>query len=290
MQRGKTRLSEHAGICARILAGTVIDAIGFQYFMYPNAIISGGVTGISMIINFLSGMPVGLMTILLNIPLFLFSWKKFGLRFLIYSLLGMLLFSVSIDVFAMFPLAITRDPLLGSIYGGVISGLGCGILYQTGATTGGVDIIAKYLRKKYPYINFSTFLLILDLVVFLLFAVIFQRYDSAMYALIRMFISAKVIDVVLVGAVNSKVCYVITDKNVELKDAIVTRLQRGVTYLHGEGAWSGKEKDVILCVIKSRQIVELRRIIEDIDPGAFLIVSDSREVFGKGFAFIGDES
>ena len=272
----------------KLVAGSFIYAVGFQFFMYPNDIVTGGVTGIAMIINYLTRLPVGMLTILMNIPLFLFSWKKFGLRFIAYSLVSMLLCSVFVDILAAVPLAMTKDPLLGAIYGGVIHGLGMGIVFQTGATTGGMDIIAKFLRQKYQHINIGTFILALDVLVIGSFALIFKLYDRAMFAIICMYASTKVIDFVLYGAINSKVCYIITDESTRIKDAIVNELNRGVTYLHGEGAWSGKEKKIILCVIKQRQIVELKQLVYGIDPTAFMIVSDSREVFGKGFSSIAD--
>ena len=273
----------------KILIGSALYAAGFQFFLYPNAIVTGGVTGVAMIINFFSGFPVGVMTLIINIPLFLFSWKKFGLSFILASLAGTVLSSVMVDLFAMVPLEVTHEPLLGAIYGGIIKGFGLGIVYHTGATTGGVDIVAKFLRRKYQHINFSTFILGLDAAVIVAFAVLFKRFDSAMYAIIAMFIASKVIDLVLYGAVNSKVCYIITDRSDEIKDGIVNGLHRGVTFLHGEGAWSGQEKNVILCVIKQSQIVELKHLVGAVDPAAFVIVSDSREVFGNGFAYIGEE-
>ena len=273
----------------KILIGSALYAAGFQFFLYPNAIATGGVTGVAMIINYFSGFPVGIMTLIFNVPLFLFSWKKFGLGFILASLAGTVLSSVMVDLFAMIPLEVTHEPLLGAIYGGIIKGLGLGIVYHTGATTGGVDIVAKFLRRKYQHINFSTFILGLDTAVIVAFAVLFRRYDSAMYAIICMFIASKVIDLVLYGAVNSKVCYIITDKSEEIKDGIVNALHRGVTFLHGEGAWSGQEKHVILCVIKQSQIVELKHLVGAVDDRAFVIVSDSREVFGNGFSYLGDE-
>ena len=273
----------------KILIGSALYAAGFQFFLYPNAIATGGVTGIAMIINFFSGFPVGIMTLIINVPLFLFSWKKYGLSFILASLAGTVLSSVMVDVFSLIPLEVTHEPLLGAIYGGIIKGLGLGIVYHTGATTGGVDIVAKFLRRKYQHINFSTFILGLDTAVIVAFAVLFRRYDSAMYAIICMFIASKVIDLVLYGAVNSKVCYIITDKSEEMKDGIVNALHRGVTFLHGEGAWSGQEKHVILCVIKQSQIVELKHLVGAVDDRAFVIVSDSREVFGNGFSYLGDE-
>ena len=274
----------------KILIGSALYAAGFQFFLYPNAIATGGVTGIAMIINFFSGFPVGVMTLIINVPLFLFSWKKYGLSFILASLAGTVLSSVMVDVFSLIPLEVTHEPLLGAIYGGIIKGLGLGIVYHTGATTGGVDIVAKFLRRRHQHINFSTFILGLDAAVITAFAVLFKRYDSAMYAIICMFIASRVIDLVLYGAVNSKVCYIITDKSEEIKDGILNDLHRGATFLNGEGAWSGQTKHVILCVIKQSQIVELKQLVKAKDDQAFVIVSDSREVFGNGFAYIGEEN
>lgn len=274
---------------AKIVLGSLIYAVGFQFFMYPNAIVTGGVSGVAMIINYLTELPVGVLTVIMNIPLFIFSWKKFGLRFILLSLASMLLSSLFVDGLAQFSLEITHEPLLGAVYGGVIHGLGSGLIFRTGATTGGTDIIAKYLRHRYQHVNIGTFILAMDVVVIAAFALIFRRYDSAMYALICMFITTKVIDLVLYGAVNSKACYIITDEHERMKDEIMDVLGRGVTFLHGEGAWSGKEKEVLLCVIKQRQIVDLKQIVQRIDPAAFVIATDSREVFGNGFSYIGDD-
>ncbi len=288
MQQKKT-LREWIVMYLKIVIGAALYAAGFQFFLYPNAIPTGGLTGIAMIINFLTDLPVGILTLIMNVPLFIFSWKKFGLQFIIASLVGTVLASVFVDIFAQFPLEVTHEPLLGAIYGGIIKGFGLGVVYHTGATTGGVDIAAKFLRSRYQHINFSTFILGLDVVVITAFAVFFRRYDSAMYAIICMYIASKVIDLVLYGAINSKVCYIITEKSAEIKDALLNRLHRGVTYLHGQGAWSGEEKDIILCVIKRSQIVELKHLIRALDDRAFVIVSDAREVFGNGFSYIGDE-
>lgn len=272
----------------KIVTGAALYAVGFQFFLYPNSIIVGGVTGIAMIINYLTELPVGVLTIVINIPLFAVSWKKFGLSFMARSLVGMLLSSALVDVFAMIPVNITQQPLLAAIFGGLIKGLGLGLIASANGTTGGIDIVAKFLRVKYQHINFGTLIMLLDIVVILLFAVIFGKYESAMYAIIAMFIVSKVIDFVLYGAINSKVCYIISDASEEIQRAITERLKRGVTILNGEGAYSGNEKDVILCVIKQQQIVDLRKIIKEFDEGAFVIISDSREVFGNGFLSIND--
>ena len=285
-----SKIFRYCVMYAKILIGAVIYGISIQFFTYPNSIVTGGLTGIAMIINSMTGFPVGIGTIIMNIPLFAYAWRKLGLGFVISSLVGMALCSIFVDIFALTNIVVTTNPLLASVYGGVIKGFGLGLIYTTSATSGGVDIVAKFLRKKYPFINFGTLILIIDVVIIAAYAVIFKKYDSSMYSIICMYIAAQVIDLVLYGAVNSKVCYIITDESNAIKNAIVEQLHRGVTFLHGEGAWSGNEKNIILCVIKTRQIVELKKIVKSLDENAFMILSDSREVFGKGFTYIGDDN
>ena len=169
-----------------ILAGSFIYAAGFQYILLPNSMPSGGVGGIAMIINKFTNFPIGTLIIILNIPLFLFAWKKLGFKFMISSLVGMVLSSVCIDILAIFPHVITREPLLTCVFGGIIIGAGLGLIYRTGATTGGSDIVAKLIRVRYPFMNFGTAMLILDIIIISLYAVIFDKMESAMYALITM--------------------------------------------------------------------------------------------------------
>lgn len=272
----------------KILLGSVSFAVGFRFFLYPNAIVSGGVTGISMIINYLTGAPVGVMMIVINIPLFVFAWKEFGLGFMLSSLVGMLASSLMVDALSLLELSITSEPFLACVYGGIFSGLGLGLVYSSGATTGGIDIVAKFLRSKFPFVNLGTMLLSLDVVVIAIFALLFKKYDSSMYAIVAMFISSKMVDLVLYGASNSKLCFIISDGYEEIKTAIVQSMSRGVTLLEGEGAYTGAQKKVILCAIKPQQIVELRKIVSEVDEGAFVIVTDSHEVFGNGFLSIND--
>lgn len=269
--------------CALLILGSALYAAGFQFFMYHNAIPTGGVTGVAMIINYLTGFPVGVAGIVLNIPVFLIAWRKLGLKFMVASLVGMSLSSALVDLMALSPLNITTQPILACVFGGVVKGFGLGLVYSTGATTGGVDILAKLLRRKYQYINFGTLILALDIIVIVAFAVIFKRYDSAMYGIIAMFIVSKVIDFVLYGAETAKLCYIISDSSEAVKTGIVEKLHRGVTLLEGVGAYSGTKKQVLLCVVKRQQVMELRRIVQESDARAFLVFSDARNVFGKGF-------
>lgn len=270
----------------KVCLGSFLYAVGFQYFLYPNAIVSGGVTGIAMILNLLTRLPVGILIIVINIPLFLVAWKQFGFRFIQGSFMGMLLSSVFVDVLSLYPLQITTEPMLGAMYGGVFMGFGLGIVYTTGATTGGIDIAVKLLRKKLPHINFGTLMLSLDAVIIGIFAVVFQEFENALYAVISVFVVSKLVDFVLYGAVNSKLCYIITEHETKIKQEIHEKLERGATMLQARGAYTNTEKQVILCAISRRQIVQLRRIIYQFDPEAFIIVCDAHAVFGLGFADI----
>lgn len=271
-----------------IVIGSALYAVGFQFFLYPNSIIVGGVGGIAMILNLLSGLPVGVMTIILNIPLFIIAWKHFGMNFIVSSAVGMLLSSVFVDILAVFAVDPTNDMLLACIIGGAIKGAGLGMVYYAGATTGGTDIIAKFLRLRFPYINFGTIVLVTDFVIILAFAAIFHKVEEAMYAVIAMFVVSKVVDLVLYGIDNSNVCYIISEKSEQLIEGITDRLHRGVTILDGEGAYSHENKQVLLCVVKRTQISDIRKLIRGIDENAFFIVTDAKNVFGRGFGDIDD--
>ena len=271
-----------------IIIGSALFAAGFQFFLYPNSIIVGGVSGIAMIINYLTDLPVGVMNIVLNIPLFIIAWRQFGTKFVIGSFVGMMLSSVFVDLFALVSYSPTNDMLLACIIGGAIKGLGMGIIYYAGATTGGTDIIAKFVRLKYPYINFGTLILITDAIIILAFAIIFHKVEGAMYAVIAMFVVSRVIDLVLYGVDNSNVCYIISEKSEQLVNDITDSLHRGVTILEGEGAYSHQNKQVLLCVVKRTQVSDIRKIIKSVDENAFFIITDAKNVFGKGFGDISD--
>lgn len=267
----------------KILVGTALTSFAFRFLTFPNHIVSGGVTGLAQIVNLLTGFPVGVFTILMNLPLFAWAWKKLGRRFVVLTGICMLLSSVSIDLLEPIARPLTTDPMLAAVYGGLFKGTGFGIIYTTGATTGGVDIPARLLRRKYPHIDFGTFSLAINALIIAAFAVIFRRFDSSMYTLICMFISSKIISLILYGPINSRLCYIISDRSEDLRQAITLRLGRGATMLQGHGAWSGKEKQVILCVVKPPQLASLRRLVREIDENAFLVVGDARSVYGKGF-------
>lgn len=270
-----------------ILIGGAVYAVGFQFFMFPNSIVSGGLSGIAMIINRLTNLPVGVLIMVMNIPLFIVAWKHFGLDYLLASLAGVALSSTFVDLFAVSGYVATEDMLLACIMGGAIKGAGLGIIYYVGASTGGIDIVAKIVRRKYPHMNFGSVILWLDVGIIVAYAAIFSLYESAMYAVVAMFVVTKVIDVVLYGFNTAVVCYIISDKSSEIVDEIVSgNLHRGVTLLNGEGAYTHHEKQVIMCVVKHAQITEIRRLVRRIDDHSFVIVTDAKNVFGKGFESI----
>lgn len=276
---------------ALITIGAAIGAVGFQFFMFPNAIVSGGLIGIAQIVNRLTGLPVGAFSIVLNVPLFIIAWKQFGLGFIISSFAGTVLYSMFIDAAAMTNIVATTDPMLASIIGGVIKGLGLGTIYYVGATTGGVDIVARFLRHRFPYINFGTLILLMDAVIIAAYAWIFKIYESAMYSLICMFVMSRAVDLVLYGLDNSNICYIVSEHTDDIVSEITLgQLHRGVTLLHAEGAYSHEEKQVIMCVIKRPQIAAIRRMVRAIDPKAFMVVTDAKNVFGKGFDSIIENS
>ena len=203
-----------------IVLGAAIYAIGFQFFLFPNAIVSGGLVGIAMIINVFTSLPVGMLTFVMNVPLFIVAWRHFGLDFLLSSLAGVALSALLVDLFALRSFVATNDPMLASIIGGVIKGAGLGMIYYVGATTGGVDIVAKFLRQRHAHIQFGTLILIMDIVIIAAYAFVLERYESAMYSLIAMFVVSKVIDLVLYGIDNSSVCYIISEHSGQPYDKV----------------------------------------------------------------------
>ena len=273
----------------KMVLGSALVAAAFQFFTFPNSIVSGGVTGIAQIVHLLSNLPTGVMNIVLNIPLFIICWRHLGLRVLVGALAVMIMVSVFIDLFSLTGVAATDDPLLASVYGGVLNGAGYGLVYTTGVTGGGIDILAKLLRRKYPHINFGNFILGMNVIVVLTFAVLFHKYESCMYTMIEMFISSKVINLLLYGSNVSTVCYIISSVPAEISDAINREMHRGVTFLRGQGGWSGHDQPVILCVIKRPEIAQMRALVREVDEHAFFIVTEAKDVFGKNFENIRQE-
>ncbi|NLV50889.1 MAG: YitT family protein [Clostridiales bacterium] len=267
-----------------VIIGSALYALGYNMFVYPNALVTGGITGISTVINYVTDIiPVGVLIIIFNIPIFIIGGKILGWRFLISSAAGMILVSAFIDIFSIFSPVMTKEPLLAGVFGGVLTGLGLGIVFSAGASTGGTDILAKIVRKNFMFLNMGHIVLAMDVVIIGIYSIIFGKYDLALYSVMMIYVETRIIDVVLYGLNYGKVVFIISEKAEEISREICGKLQRGVTKLYGRGGWSNEDKTVLLVAIKKRQIVDLKRTVKEIDPRAFVIMSETREVLGMGF-------
>ncbi|MGN8897852.1 YitT family protein [Flavonifractor sp. HCP28S3_F3] len=267
-----------------ITLASAIYALGFCWCYDPNQIGFGGITGVGQILNhFFPILPIGTVVILLNIPLFLLGWRLLGGHLLVSSLYAMFVSSTFIDLINLFFTFDPMDPLLACIFGGVSMGGSLGVVFLQGATTGGTDLIARLLKLKLAWLPMGKLLLGIDLVVIVAVALAFRNLYSAMYGVVALYISSLVMDGVLYGIDNAKVAYIISDAYEQITDAIIHDIDRGVTILQGQGAYSGAEKKVLMVAFKQRQIVALKRTVKEIDPAAFLIVCEAHEVLGDGF-------
>ena len=269
--------------CGIITLGAVIYALAFDWFVAPNQIAMGGVTGLAQIVNALVPvLPVGVLSILVNVPLFLAGWRLLGGRLLVSSLYAMAVSSLPIDVIAWMHTFPQMDPILATLYGGAGMGVGLGLVFSQGATTGGTDIIGKLLKLKFPWLPIGKLVMIPDMVVVILAAVVFGTVNAALYGLIQMYLLSKVMDMILYGWDTSRVAYIITDRWEETVQGLLD-MNRGVTLLQGKGAYTGAEKQVLLVAFRQREIVPIKRMLREIDPKAFFIVCDAHEILGEGF-------
>lgn len=267
-----------------IFLGSVLYSLSFDWFYVPNQIGFGGLTALGMILNHLSpAIPIGTVVLVLNIPIFILGWKFLGGHTLVSSLFSMTATSVLVDLIAAAYTFPAMDPMLAAVFGGVTLGLSLGMIFSKGATTGGTDLIARLLKLPFAWLPVGRLLLVVDLAMLLAVSIAFRSMESAMYGIISLYISTLVMDGVLYGMDRSKVAYIITSNPRAITDEIDRQMDRGVTYLHGEGSFSGDAKLVLMCAFKQKQIVPLKALVHELDPEAFLIVCDAHEVLGQGF-------
>lgn len=274
----------------KILLGSAIFALGFDLFLGPNDLNAGGVSGIAMVLVHLLGFgSVGVVTLLINLPLFVVGGLKIGKRFFLGSLVGMVSSSLLLDAFATVP-AISVEPLVAGLYGGILCGLGLGMVFATGASTGGSDIVVRLLKMKYRNVPIGTISMIFDLTVATLTGFVYWDITKALYSGIAIYFTGKIIDAVVYRFDYSKVVLIISDQYEEITGFIMKKLDRGATYLEGVGSYSGAPKKVIMTVVKPSQISDLKEAVMAIDPKAFLVVQDAHQVLGEGFAHYSKES
>lgn len=268
---------------AVITLGSVIYALSFDWFVAPNHFAMGGVTGLAQILHYLfPALTVGVASALMNVPLFLIGWKKIGGHLLVSSLYAMVVSSAAIDGLNLLFDFQPMDPILAAIFGGGVMGVGLGLVFAQGATTGGSDIVAKLLKLKWPWLPIGKLVMVPDTAVMLLVALTFGQFSAMLYGFVKLYTCSKAMDAVLYGAVDSRVAYIISDHWRELSDTLLQR--RGVTLLQAKGAYTGAEKQVLMIAFKQKEIVDLKRRVYELDPSAFLIVCDARDVLGNGFS------
>lgn len=265
-----------------ITISALLNAIAISLFIDPNNLAPGGVTGISIIISRFVPIETGTLIFVFNIPILLFAVWQFGMRFTISTIYAIALISSFTNLLA--PIgAATDDILLAALAGGVIYAVSIGLIMKVGATTGGMDIIVKWLRMKLPYLKTGVLFFITDVIIVSASGIVFRDIDAALYAGITVVVNSIVLDLVLYGRDEAKLLYIISDKPKEITERILTELDIGVTYIEGRGAYSGKEKQVLMCVAKKQMSPRVEVIVKEEDADAFMVITSATEIFGEGF-------
>jgi len=265
-----------------VTMGSFITALGLVAFLIPHKIAAGGVSGLATVLYYVFGFPVGVTMFVINIPLLIFSTKELGMRFGIKSLYGTFMISFFVDFLAIYiTKPWTGDPLLATVYGGVLSGLGLGIVFRSKGTTGGTDLAAA-LINKFLKISLGYALLSIDAMVIILAGVVFD-VEIALYALVAVFVTGRMIDLVQEGLSYAKAALIISEYHEQISRELLDKMNRGVTAFQSKGAYTAKERDALLCVVAQSEVSALKSIVYSVDPAAFVIVANVSEVLGEGF-------
>ena len=270
-----------------IILGAAVYALSVDFFTAPNNIAPGGVTGISTMLNYLFSLPIGGLSLILNIPLFIWGAMENGSRFMLRTVIAVALVSSFIDVFSLFKVAYSGDRIIASVFGGILSGFGLGLIFLRGGSTGGTDIIARNLNRRLPYLSIGSIVLICDAAVVAVSAVVYGSLENALYAVIAIFTSSKLIDAVVFGLSrdNGKLLIIITAESEEIADMITSREDRGVTVIRARGGYSKSSLGVILCAVRPHDAYRIRTAVTDTDENAFIITANASSISGKGFSY-----
>lgn len=266
-----------------LFVGSCIYAVAIDTFLSPNRIISGGASGLSIVINSFTHIPIGTLIIIINIPLFIAAFIKQGIKPFIRTGIATLASSVFVDIGALFLPQYTDEPLLAALFGGLLSGLGLGIIYLRGMATGGSDLLAKLLGPKMPWVSYGTMIAMIDIFVVAAAFIAFRTANTIFFALIQIFVSTQVIDLILTGPDKGKLVYIISAQHEQIADRIMKDIQRGVTYLDSEGAYTGEKKRMIMVVVRKQELFRIKNIVRQTDEKAFVIVGEASEILGNGF-------
>ena len=267
-----------------IAIGAFIFSFGIAMFTSPNNIAPGGVSGIGTMLNHLFNIPIGSVILAFNIPLFIFSFKKFGRKFFKKSLFATFLTSSLIDIL---PFILEKhyiySPLLASIFGGVSIGVGVGIIFLRGGTTGGADILAKLIKLKHPHLSLGTLVFIIDAVIVISTIFVYGSIEALLYSTVSFFVTSRAVDAIIFGAARSKMLLIITTQPQQIAKRIMNDIQHGVTLIPASGAYTNEEKTILLSVVRPNEVAEINNIVKEIDHSAFTVITESNEVFGYGF-------
>ena len=265
------------------ILGSAVFAAGFAFFLQPNDLSPGGISGLALLMVELFGYgSVGLLSILMNLPLFVLGGLKIGRQFFAGSLIGMVLSSVLIDAFTALQLAAV-EPVIAIVYGGVLCGVGLGIVFVSGTSTGGSDILVRLLKLRYRNVPIGQISLTFDAIVVLLTGLVFRDMNKALYTGITVYLCGKMVDAVVYRFDYSKVALIISKEYAAIAREIGNKLDRGATFLHGEGSYSGENTKVVLVAVKKQQLAELKELVMELDGSAFVIVQEAHQVLGDGF-------
>ena len=283
MKRTKSELLRNI---LMIFFGSTLFALGFDLFLEPSGINCGGVSGIAMLVVYatrVKWLTVGILSAMINIPLFFFGYRKIGKYFFFGSMFGMLISSVGFDLFAKILPVVPMDPLIAAIFGGVTVGAGLGVVFLAGASTGGTDIVARLLKLRFRNFPIGKLMLSMDLLIAVATGIVYRQFTNTLYSVITLYLSSVVLDKVVYGMDFSKVALIISDKYEDIATAIDGKLDRGVTLLQGQGFYKRSDKYVLLSAVKKKQLAQLKELVMDIDPDAFIILQDAQQVLGDGF-------
>lgn len=262
--------------------GVFMMATALNYFLSPNTIAPGGVTGFAVVLGRITNIPIYITNLVINIPLFLFGAKTLGKSTALKTIYATLLLSLFLKILP--PTVLTHDLLLSAIFGGVLVGAGLGIVFKFGGTTGGTDLAGAIINGKYPHLSLATSMMMIDLLVVTFAGVVERNIEISLYSIIAMFATIKVVDLILEGVGYLKAFYIITSMPDEVGAKLMKELERGVTSLQGKGMYTKEHKEVLLCVVNRSQFTQVKEIVKQVDPTAFVMVTEMYEVLGEGFS------
>ena len=265
------------------ILGGIIYSVAVLLFLSANEISPGGITGIATVFNYLFMLPIGTVMFLLNIPILIIGFMKLGGVFILKTTVATVIISIILDIVETFLPAVKVDPILAAVFGGLLMGLGVSMFMLRGATTGGVDIIAKLINRRFPHITVGRLMLLSDAVVVALSAFAYKNVESALYSVIALYASSRVIDMMLYGADKGKIVYIITEKSAEMSREIMSLVKRGITVIGVTGAYTGRRLDMLMCTVRRNEVSAVCRLARENDRGAFIVIAEAGEILGEGF-------